>query len=141
MISITIRAYPKSNIMLNYKSTFISFREIDDVLWNSIVPYLPLRKTHTGRPRANMRKLMNGIFYVVLTGCTWKDVHRRYGSKSTVHRFPLYLCEHCIYLKIFNGLLNKGYDLKKIDLSHCFTDTKDIPAKKGEISATMDTKK
>ncbi|WP_158498912.1 transposase [Methanosarcina sp. A14] len=127
--------------MLNYKSTFISFREIDDVLWNSIVPYLPLRKTHTGRPRANMRKLMNGIFYVVLTGCTWKDVHRRYGSKSTVHRFPLYLCEHCIYLKIFNGLLNKGYDLKKIDLSHCFTDTKDIPAKKGEISATMDTKK
>ena len=64
-----------------------------------------------------------------------------YGSKSTVHRFHLYLCEHGTYQKIFNELLNKGYDLKKIDLSHCFTDTKDIPAKKGEISATMDTKK
>ncbi len=30
--------------------------------------------------------------------------------------------------------------MKKIDLSHCFTDTKDIPAKKEGISATMATK-
>ncbi len=119
----------------------MSFREIDDVLWESIEPYLPPQKPHTGRPRANMRKLMNGILYVVMTGCTWKDVPRHYGSKSTVHRFHLYLCEHGIYQKIFNELLNKGYDLKKIDLSHCFTDTKDIPAKKGGISATMATKK
>jgi hypothetical protein len=36
-------------------------------------------------------------------------------------------------LKIFNDILNKGYDLKKIGISHCFTDTKDIPAKKGDI--------
>ncbi|WP_011305696.1 transposase [Methanosarcina barkeri] len=110
----------------------MSFRDIDGVLWNSIEPYLPPQKPHTGRSRANMRKLMNGIFYVVMTGCTWKDVPRRYGSKSTVHRFLLYLCEHGIYQKIFNELLNKGYDLKKIDFSHCFTDTKDIPAKKGK---------
>lgn len=52
----------------------MSFREIDDVLWNSIEPYLPPQKPHTGRPRANMRKLMNGILYVFMTGCTWKDV-------------------------------------------------------------------
>ncbi|WP_048136859.1 transposase [Methanosarcina horonobensis] len=119
----------------------MSFHEIDDVLWESIEPYLPPQKPHTGRPRANMRKLMNGILYVVMTGCTWKDVPRRYGSKSTVHRFHLYLCEHGIYQEIFNELLNKGYDLKKIDLSHCFTDTKDIPTKKGGISATTVIKK
>jgi putative transposase len=39
-------------------------------------------------------------------------------SKSTVHRFHLYLSEHGIYQEIFNELLNKGYDLNKIDLSH-----------------------
>ena len=119
----------------------MSFREIDDVLWESIEPYLPPQKSLTGRPRADMRKLMNGILYVVMTGCTWKDVPYRYGSKSTVHRFHLYLCEHGIYQKIFNDLLNKGYDMKKIDLSHCFTDTKDISAKKGGISGTMVTRK
>jgi putative transposase len=88
-----------------------------------------------------MRKLFNGILYVVMTGCTWKDVPRRYGSKSTVHRFHLYLCKQDIYKKIFNELLNKGYYLKKIDIFHCFTYTKDILAKKGEISATMVTRK
>jgi len=119
----------------------MSFHEIDDVLWESIEPYLPPQKSPIGRPRANMRKLFNGILYVVMTGCTWKDVPRRYGSKSTVHRFHLYLSEHGIYQEIFNELLNKGYDLKKIDLSHCFTDTKDIPAKKGGISVTMVTRK
>jgi putative transposase len=93
----------------------------------------PSQKPLTGRPRANMRKLMNGILYVVMTGCTWKDVPCCYGSKSTVHRFQTYLSEHGIYQQIFNELLNKGYDLKKIDLSHCFTDAKDIPAKKGNI--------
>jgi putative transposase len=115
----------------------MSFHEIDDVLWESIEPYLPPKKSPIGRPRANMRKSFNGILYVVMTGCTWKDVPRRYGSKSTVHRFHLYLSGHGIYQEIFNELLNKGYDLNKIDLSHCFTDTKDIPAKKGEISAMM----
>jgi transposase len=84
---------------------------------------------------------MNGILYVVTKGCTWKDVPQQYGSKSTVHRFHLYLCEHGIYQKIFNEFLNKGYDFKKIDLPHCFPDAKDIPAKKGEISDTMAIKK
>ena len=119
----------------------MSFREIDDALWESIEPYLPPQKQHTGRPRSDMRKLMNSILYVVMTGCTWKDVPCRYGSKSTVHRFHIYLCENGIYQEIFNDLLNKGYDLKKIDLSHCFTDTKGIPAKKGEISGMMAIKK
>ena len=84
---------------------------------------------------------MNGILYVVTISCKWQDIPCQYGSKSTVHRFHLYLCEHGTYQEIFNELLNKGYDLKKINLSHCFTDTKDIPAKKGEISAMMVTRK
>lgn len=119
----------------------MSFHEIDDVLWKSIEHHLPPQKPHTGRPRSDLRKLMNGILYVVTTGCTWQDVPRQYGSKSTVHRFHLYLCEHGTYQEIFNELLSKGYDLKKIDLSHCFIDTMDIPAKKGETSVMMATRK
>ena len=98
--------------------------------------------TETTYRKATCRsaKVNERHFVVVMTGCIWKDIPCRYGSKSTVHRFHLYLCEHATYHKIFNELLNKGYDLKKID-SHCFTDTKDIPAKKGEILDTMDTRK
>ena len=88
-------------------------REIDDILWEFTEPSLPPQKPHKGGPRANTRKLMNGILYVVMTDCMWKDIPGKYGSKSTVHRFHLYLCEHGIYQKIFNELLNKDYDLKK----------------------------
>jgi len=49
----------------------MSIHEIDDVLWESIEPYLPPQKSPTGRPSANLRKLLNGILYVVTTGCTW----------------------------------------------------------------------
>ena len=108
----------------------MSFRKINHVLWGSMAPYLPPQKPHTGRPCTNMRKLMNGILYLVMTCCTWKGAPRKYGSKSTVNRSHLYLCEHGVYQKIFNELLNKGYDLNKIDLSYCFTDAKNFPAKK-----------
>jgi putative transposase len=60
----------------------MSFREIDDILWESIEPYLPPQKPYTVRPRADIRKLMNVILYVVMTGCTWKDVPRGYGSSQ-----------------------------------------------------------
>ena len=60
----------------------MSVREIDNTLWESIKPDLSLQKPHPGRPRADLRKLMNGISYVVMTGCTWKDVPHRYGSES-----------------------------------------------------------
>lgn len=106
------------------------FQEIDDALWESIEQHLPPQKPNTGRPRYDLRKLMNGILYAGTTGCTWKDIPRQYGSKSTIHRFHLYLCEHGTYREIFNELLNKGYDFKKLDLSRCFTDTEDSPVKK-----------
>ncbi len=40
-----------------------------------------------GRPRANLRQVMNGIYYVLRTGCQWKAVPKDYGSGSTVHRY------------------------------------------------------
>ena len=76
-----------------------------------------------------------GILYVLTTGCTWHDVPAKYGTKSTVHRYHLELCEKRVYQAIFLDLLRSGYEIKKIDLSHCATDTKDIPAKKGDRPA------
>ncbi|WP_394339295.1 transposase [Methanosarcina sp. UBA5] len=42
---------------------------MDDILWKSIEPYLPPQKPHTGKSRADLRKLINGILYAVTTGC------------------------------------------------------------------------
>ncbi len=79
----------------------MSFHEVDDTLWQVIEPSLPPPKLPVGRPRADERRLFNGILYILSTGCTWHDVPRQYGTKSTVHRFHLYLCDHGIYDEIF----------------------------------------
>jgi transposase len=110
------------------------FREIDSDLWEVVQKYLPPTKPHISRPRCDPRRLFNGILYVLTTGCTWLDVPAKYGTKSTVHRYHRYhleLCEKRVYQAIFLGLFRSGYDIKKIVLSHCATDTKDIPEKKG----------
>jgi transposase len=61
--------------------------EISDEFWNKIKPLLPLAKPKkkSGRPRKDDRKIMSGIFYVLLTGCQWKLLPRFYGAPSTVH--------------------------------------------------------
>jgi len=46
-----------------------------------------------------------------------------------------------VYQTIFLDLLQSGYEIKKIDLSHCATDTKDIQAKKGDRPAMMAIKR
>ena len=101
----------------------MTFIEIDDDLWNFIRPLLPPQKPPTGRPRADERGLINGILYVLSTGCSWIDVPRQYGTKSTIHRFHLVLCTQGRYDQIFALIRHQGYDLSQIDLSCCSIDT------------------
>ena len=105
---------------------------MDDKLWEKIKPILPARKPKTGRPRTNLRRVFNGILYVLTTGCAWSDVPRKYGSKSTIHRLHLELCKNRAYKQIFQMILSERYELKKLDISICSIDTDSIPAKKGE---------
>ncbi len=115
----------------------MAFREIDDDLWAILEPHLPPQKPHIGRPRTDHRAMFNGIHFVLTTGCTWSDVPRKYGTKSTVHRFHLYLAEHGIYQDIFLDLLGAGYTFQKLDLTHCSVDTRDIQAKKEDRPVMM----
>ena len=40
-----------------------------------------------GRPPADKRGVIRGIFWVLDNGAKWKDLPRRFGTKSTVHRW------------------------------------------------------
>lgn len=47
-----------------------------------------------GRPRIDKRDALRGIFWVLDNGAKWKDLPRRFGSKSAVHRwFTLWVRE------------------------------------------------
>jgi len=66
---------------------------IPDALWERIEPLLPPEPLHPkgGRPWADARQCMDGIFYLNRTGCQWKALPRTFGAPSTVHdRFQLW---------------------------------------------------
>ena len=62
---------------------------IPDELWQRIELLLPKprRSRKGGRPPLKYRKVMDGIFYVLRTGCQWKAVPKGFGSGSSLHRY------------------------------------------------------
>ena len=61
---------------------------IPDELWNEFKKILPKEKPSNtvGRPMVKYRKVLDGILYVLRTGCQWKMIPKVYGSGSTCHR-------------------------------------------------------
>ena len=48
--------------------------DVTDEDWRVIEPHLPPART-TGRPRAwPLREIVNGIFYVMRSGCAWRQL-------------------------------------------------------------------
>ena len=62
--------------------------KIPDELWDEIKSILPKEKPleTVGRPIVRYRKVIDGILYVLRTGCQWKMLPKEYGSGSTCHR-------------------------------------------------------
>src|SRR3954468_19735653 len=59
-------------------------------LWRKVKKCLPKKRkkaTEGGRPRASDRAVINGIWYVLWTGCQWKAIHRDWFgvSSSVIH--------------------------------------------------------
>jgi transposase len=92
----------------------MEFRELSDEQWQFIQPLLPLR-ARTGRPRADDRRTLNGILYVLVTGCRWMDMPKEYGSHKTAWR----------------RLLELGYQAGRLKLGAVAVDATTIEARKG----------
>lgn len=61
--------------------------ELPDELWERIEPILERRypPAGTGRPRADLRLVLDGVIYRMRSGVQWNRLPRRFGSDSTVH--------------------------------------------------------
>jgi putative transposase len=55
--------------------------------WEKVEPLLPEEKPKPkgGHPREPDREMMNGIYYLLRTGCQWKAIPRCLGAPSTIH--------------------------------------------------------
>ena len=63
--------------------------EVPDELWVRLGPILERRypRKAIGRPRADLRRVVNGVIFRLRTGCQWNRLPRIFGDDSTVHRW------------------------------------------------------
>jgi putative transposase len=61
--------------------------ELPDELWERIEPILAegYPPAATGRPRADLRRVLDGIIYRLRSGVQWNQLPRCFGADSTVH--------------------------------------------------------
>ncbi len=61
--------------------------DLRDQEWALIAALIPPAK-HGGRPRTvDPREVMNGVLYVLETGCQWRALPKNLPPKSTVHGY------------------------------------------------------
>ncbi len=61
--------------------------DLTDGEWALIAPLIPPAK-HGGRKRSvDVREVLNGIFYVLSTGCQWTAIPKDLPPKSTVYDY------------------------------------------------------
>jgi transposase len=103
---------------------------LTDSQWAFIQPLLP-PPAHTGRPRANDRRTIEGILYILITGCRWQDLPREYGARTMVWRRLKRWQEEGVWERIWRAALATLDQQGKLDWSMAFLDGSFAPAKKG----------
>jgi transposase len=104
--------------------------ELRDEQWERIAPLLPQRQLR-GRPRADDRRTMNGILWILRSGARWRDLPTKYGSRSTCHRRLKEWQEQGVWEQIRLKLLSTLDTQAKLDWSQAFLDGSFVPGKKG----------
>lgn len=103
---------------------------LTDRQWAFIQPLLP-SPARTGRPRADDRRTIEGILYILITGCRWQDLPSEYGAPTTAWRRLKRWGEEGIWERIWRAALTHLDQQGKVDWSMAFLDGSFAPAKKG----------
>ena len=114
----------------NTKPKNVDYFKVPDELWEKVKHLFPQRGNPggRGRPPADNRAVLNGIWYVMWTGCQWKAVHRNwFGVCSSVlhERFQTW-CEQGIFEAILKEMVifyaeqsEIGWEWQSIDSKAC----------------------
>lgn len=105
--------------------------DVTDGQWDYLCALWP-NEARTGRPRANEREILNGILYVLKTGCQWEDLpHDIAASPKTCHRRLLEYQRRRVWQKIVRVLLQEADRRGHLNLTNAYHDASVIKSKKG----------
>jgi transposase len=111
----------------------MKFSDLTEDQWEYIKCFLP-PQPRVGRKRAEDRKTINGILYVLETGCKWEDMPSRYGSHVTAWRRLKRWSEEGIWFKILSAICDTAYSTGNLSIDIVSVDSTFIDSKKVETS-------
>lgn len=97
----------------------MSCLEISDRLWERVEPLLePFKRRRPGGSKPlEFRTVMNGILYVLKTGCQWDCLPACYGSKSAVHEHFQRWVAAGVFKEMFRWSAAEYEELEGFDLA------------------------
>lgn len=105
--------------------------DVSDAQWDYLQSLLP-NGARTGRPRADEREILNGILYVLKTGCQWEDLPQDIAaSPKTCPRRLLEYQRRRVWQKLVRTLLQEAGRRKYLNFTSAYHDASVIKSKKG----------
>lgn len=83
--------------------------------WKFFAPFVIAAGGKSGRPPADHRLVLDGIFWIARTGAQWRDLHEHFGKWSSVYRqFRRWTLAGVFELML--AALNDGGGLKSVQM-------------------------
>jgi transposase len=61
--------------------------DLTDTEWALVEPLIPPAKRGGNKRTVNIRVVVNGLMYLLGTGCQWRDIPKDLAPRSTVHDY------------------------------------------------------
>jgi len=70
---------------------------LTDEEWAVIEPLIPPPRPGGGKRRTDMRAVVNGLMYILSTGCQWRALPKDFPPRGTVYNyFVWWRCDHVL---------------------------------------------
>jgi transposase len=112
----------------------VSARNLTDAQGAILEPYFASpapRPDGRGRPWTNARPVLDGVLFVLRTGCAWADLPRDYPPRSTCHDRLQFWIESGVFAAVLSDLAADLQAGGLLDLRECFIDGSFAPAQRG----------
>ncbi|MFT2093192.1 IS5 family transposase [Acidiphilium multivorum] len=85
--------------------------DLTDAEWGLIEPFMPM-PPHRGRPRTvALRRIVEAIFYMLATGCQWRQIPKEFAPFTTVQGYFYRFCRDGTFDRINHVLVMQAREI------------------------------